>query len=100
MRLLDLLCDQRLERLVLLHKASLPRLGSDLIFRLCEIFKVEIVILNISDVNDNEVEWQQDAEEIFEQLTQQLNAIHQHHDQGLKEQLQAVISQLRRNSKE
>ncbi|MFM7715103.1 MAG: hypothetical protein ACKO7A_21060, partial [Microcystis sp.] len=89
------LCNHRLERLVILHRSSLPRLGSDPIFKLCEIFQVEIVILNSYETIDSETEWQNDAEEIFEQLSQQLKAIHQHQDQELKEQLKAMIAQLR-----
>ena len=87
LRLLDLLCHRRLERLVVLHRVSLSRLGSELIFRLCEIFQVEIIVLNSFEAADSQAEWQKDTEAIFEQLNAQLNTIDQQHNQEIISQL-------------
>jgi len=45
-RLIKLICSHQVERLVLTHKDRLLRLGSDLIFTLCEILGTEVVIIN------------------------------------------------------
>lgn len=48
-RLIKLICSYQVERLVLTHKDRLLRLGSDLIFTLCEVFGTEVVIINRSE---------------------------------------------------
>lgn len=45
-RLIDLILDKKISRLVLTHKDRLLRFGSELIFTLCEIKEVEVVIIN------------------------------------------------------
>ena len=45
-RLIRLIVDSKVERLVLTHKDRLLRFGSELIFSLCEHFGTEIVIIN------------------------------------------------------
>lgn len=94
LRLLDLLCHQKLERIVVCHRSRLLPLGSDLVFILCEIFHVEVVILNNPEVIDTEVEWEQDVEEIVGQLNSQLNIINHHKAPELKQQLQAGVLNL------
>ena len=48
-RLIKLICSYQVERLVLTHKDRLLRLGSDLIFTLCEVFGTEVVFINRSE---------------------------------------------------
>jgi predicted site-specific integrase-resolvase len=43
-------CSYQVDRLVLTHKDRLLRLGSDLIFSLCEIFGTEVIIINSSPI--------------------------------------------------
>ena len=91
LRLLNLLCNQRLRRLVVFHKATLSRLGFDIVFSLCEIFEVEIVILNNAEGADNEAEWQQDVQQIYQHLSHQFNVIQHQRNQEFKQQLQEII---------
>ena len=48
-RLLKLILYKRIRRLVITHKDRLLRFGSELVFTLCEIQKIEIVVLNQGD---------------------------------------------------
>lgn len=48
-RLLDAIIAGQVERLVLTHKDRLLRLGAELVFAVCEIRRVEVVILNQSE---------------------------------------------------
>jgi predicted site-specific integrase-resolvase len=49
-RLLNLILHKRIRRLVITHKDRLsPRFGSELIFTLCEIQKIEIIVINKGD---------------------------------------------------
>jgi predicted site-specific integrase-resolvase len=45
-RLISLILDDRVERLVITHKDRLLRFGSELIFTLCEQFGTQVIILN------------------------------------------------------
>lgn len=53
--LIELICSDQVERLVLVHKDRLLRFGSEIIFKLCNIHDVEVEIINIGDeLNPNE----------------------------------------------
>src|SRR5215213_8343382 len=45
-RLLTLILEQKISRLILTHKDRLLRFGAELIFTLCEIKQVEVIIIN------------------------------------------------------
>ena len=45
-RLLDLILERKIHRLVLTHKDRLLRFGAELVFSLCEARQIEIVIIN------------------------------------------------------
>lgn len=45
-KLIDLICTQRVSRLVLTHKDRLLRFGSPLLFKLCQFFGTEVIILD------------------------------------------------------
>lgn len=53
-RLIDGILDESVGRLVLTHKDRLLRLGSELIFAMCEAKNVEVVILNRSGSSQDE----------------------------------------------
>lgn len=48
-RLLRLICDGQVQRLVLTHKDRLLRFGAELVFRLCKIFATEVILINRSE---------------------------------------------------
>ena len=53
--LIELICSDQIERLVLFHKDRLLRFGSEIIFKLCDIHDVEVEIINVGDeLNPNE----------------------------------------------
>ena len=45
-KLLELILNKKIKRLVLTHKDRLLRFGSELIFTLCEIHHIEVVLIN------------------------------------------------------
>ena len=53
--LIELICLGQIERLVLVHKDRLLRFGSEIIFKLCNIYDVKVEIINVGDeLNPNE----------------------------------------------
>ncbi len=51
-KLLNLIVDKKIKRLVVTHKDRLLRLGAELVFALCAVRKIEIVILNNDEQQD------------------------------------------------
>ncbi len=92
--LLKLICSQQVKRLVLTHKDRLLRLGSDLIFTLCEIFGTEVIIINQIDDAMGEEELNQDLQDIISSFNARLYGGRSHKNRELLEQLQEVTKQL------
>ncbi len=53
-KLLNLILNQQIERLVINHKDRLLRFGSELIFRLCKHYDIEVVLLNKQELDFKE----------------------------------------------
>ncbi len=64
-KLLQNICSEKINRLVLTHKDRLLRFGSELIFSLCEQFGIEVVIMNKSEESRFEDDLVQDVLEII-----------------------------------
>jgi len=64
-RLLEMLLERRVKRVVLTHKDRLLRFGAELVFALCEARNVEVVILNQGVEASFEEELVQDVLEII-----------------------------------
>jgi len=64
-KLLDLILDDRVGRLVLTHKDRLLRLGAELVFAVCEARGVEVVIINTGDDTGFEEDLAADINEII-----------------------------------
>ena len=64
-RLLEMILQRKLRRLVLTHKDRLLRFGAELVFSLCEIQSVEVVIINKGEQPSFEQELAQDVLEII-----------------------------------
>jgi len=64
-RLLDLILEGQITRLVLTHKDRLLRFGSELVFALCEARQVEVVIINKGENFSFEEELAQDVLEMI-----------------------------------
>ena len=64
-KLIDMILEKKISRLVLTHKDRLLRFGAELIFTLCEIKQIEIVVINKGDNTSFEEELAQDMLEII-----------------------------------
>jgi excisionase family DNA binding protein len=65
MRLINLIAEDRVERLVVTHKDRLLRFGSELIFALCELHNAQVIILNARDDTSFEEDLATDVLEII-----------------------------------
>lgn len=89
-RLLELICDQQVERLVLTQKDKLLRLGDDLIFTICEFFGIEVIIVNCSENETIEEDLTQDFEEIVLQLKNRLYGLRNATNARLLEEVEKI----------
>lgn len=64
-RLIDLILERKIKRLVLTHKDRLLRFGSELIFALCEARGIEVLLINQGEDLSFEEELAQDVLEII-----------------------------------
>lgn len=64
-KLIQMICSEKIERLILTHKDRLLRFGSELVFSLCEQFGVEVIIMNRSGDTRFEDDLVQDVLEII-----------------------------------
>ena len=64
-RLLELVLEGKIKRLVLTHKDRLLRFGSELIFAICEAREIEVVMINQGQELSFEEELAQDVLEII-----------------------------------
>jgi putative resolvase len=64
-KLIDYILDEECDRIVITHKDRLLRLGSELIFSLCEHFGIEVVILNRKEDSSFEEDLTKDILEII-----------------------------------
>jgi predicted site-specific integrase-resolvase len=84
-RLIDLILDYHITRLVLTHKDRLLRFGAELIFTLCELRQVEVVIINKSEDTSFEEELASDVLEIITVFSARLYGSRSHKNKKLKE---------------
>ena len=86
-RLINLITDGKVERLVITHKDRLLRFGSELIFSLCEIFGTEVVIINRTEDSSFEEDLAQDVLEIITVFSARLYGSRSHKNKKLVEEL-------------
>lgn len=84
-KLLDLIINRRIKRLVLTHKDRLLRFGAELVFALCEARQVEVVIINQGDEVSFEEELAQDVLEIITVFSARLYGSRSHKNKKLVE---------------
>ena len=89
-RLLDLILDRRISRLVLSHKDRLLRFGAELVFTLCEARQVEVVIINQGEDVSFEEELAQDVLEIITVFSARLYGSRSHKNRKLVEAARAL----------
>ncbi len=65
LRLLNMLIDGEIERLVVTHKDRLLRFGAEMVFAVCEMKNVEVVIINKGTESSFEEDLAKDVLEII-----------------------------------
>lgn len=93
-RIIKLICSNQVDRLVLTHKDRLLRFGSELIFTLCEIFGVEVSIINKSEESTFEEDLSNDVIEIITLFSARLYGIRSHKNKNIVQQLKEVANKL------
>ena len=93
-RLIRLITDNQVERLVLTHKDRLLRFGAELIFSLCEHFGVEVVIINRTEDASFEEDLAKDVLEIITVFSARLYGSRSHQNKRLVEELRDVAQKL------
>jgi len=84
-RLLEMILERRVKRVVLAHKDRLLRFRAELVFALCEAGNVEVVILNQGEETSFEEELVQDVLEIITVFSARLYGSRWHESQKLVE---------------
>jgi len=93
-RLISLITNNQVERLVLTHKDRLLRFGSELIFSLCEIFGTEVVIINRTEDASFEEDLANDVLEIITVFSARLYGSISHKNCKLMEDLRSATREL------
>lgn len=94
-KLIKLICTYQVERLVITHKDRLLRLGSDLIFTLCEVFGTEVIIVNRSEDSTFEEELTQDILDVIDIFSARLYGSRNQKNKQIMEQLKEVAKTLK-----
>ena len=92
-RLLDLILESKIHRLVLTHKDRLLRFGAELIFALCQARQVEVVIINQGDEASFEEELAKDVLEIITVFSARLYGARSHKNKKLVEAAKVLINE-------
>jgi predicted site-specific integrase-resolvase len=91
-RLIRLIIDNQVERLVITHKDRLLRFGSELIFSLCEHFGTEVVIINRTEDSSFEEDLASDVLEIITVFSARLYGSRSHKNRKIVEELKSVAA--------
>lgn len=94
-KLIKLICTNKIERLVISHKDRLLRFGSELIFSLCENFNVEVCIMNKSEHSTFEEDLATDVLEIITVFSARLYGSRSHKNKKIVESLQKVAQEIK-----
>lgn len=94
-RLIKLICSNKIERLVISHKDRLLRFGSELIFSLCENFNVEVCIINKSEHGTFEEDLATDVLEIITVFSARLYGSRSQKNKKIVESLQKVAQEIK-----
>ena len=84
-RLLEMILNRQVKRVVLTHKDRLLRFGAELVFALCEARNVEVVILNQGEESSFEEELVQDVLEIITVFSARMYGSRSHKNEKLVE---------------
>ena len=92
-RLLELLVQGQMSRLVITHKDRLLRFGGEIIFRICELKGIEVVIINKGEQPTFEEELTQDVLEIMTVFCAKLYGRRSHKSKKMAEEIEKIVSE-------
>ncbi len=93
-RLLKLICNQQVQRLVLTNKNKLLGLGSDFVLTLCEFFNTQVVILNSIEEDYVQEEITEDLKGVIDLFRSRIGDSPNQERQELLEELKAIAQNL------
>ena len=93
-QLLKRICYKQIQRIVLTHKDRLLRFGAELVFALCELFGVEVVIINAAKDSTFEEDLTQDVLEIITVFSARLYGARSRKNKDLIESLKDAARKL------
>ncbi len=91
-KLLSMILDGKINRLVLTHKDRLLRFGAELVFAICEEKQVEVVIINQGDEPSFEEELAKDVLEIITVFSVRLYGSRSHKNKKLIEGMKEAVN--------
>ena len=91
-KLIQNICSEKIDRLLLTHNDRLLRFGSELIFSLCEEFGIEVVIMNKSEETRFEDDLVQDVLEIITVFSARLYGARSRKNQKLLQALKQAAT--------
>ena len=94
LQLIKLICNSTIERLIITNKDRLLRFGSEIIFHLCEIYGVEVIILNKSETSSFEEDLTNDVLEIITVFSSRLYGSRSHKNKNILQELTKVANGL------
>jgi len=93
-KLLEMILQKRVKRLVLTHKDRLLRFGAELVFALCEVQGIEIIIIHKGEQPRFEEELAKDVLEIITVFSARLYGSRSHKNKQLMDKLGEVAADL------
>jgi len=90
-KLLSMILDEKINRLVLTHKDRLLRFGAELVFAVCEEKRMEVVIINQGEEPSFEEELAKDVLEIITVFSARLYGARSHRNKRLIEGMKEAV---------
>lgn len=91
-RLLELILEKKITRLVITHKDRLLRFGAELVFALCQAKQIEVVMINQGEEASFEEELAKDVLEIITVFSARLYGARSHKNKKLVEAAKVLIN--------
>ncbi|MCY4553905.1 MAG: IS607 family transposase [Candidatus Poribacteria bacterium] len=92
-RLLELMVEGQMSRLVLTHKDRLLRFGGEIVFRICELKGIEVVIINKDEPPSFEEELTRDVMEIMTVFCAKLYGRGSHKSKKMAQEIENIVSE-------
>ena len=93
LRLLKLMVEGQMSRLVITHKDRLLRFGAEIVFRICELKGIEVVIINKGEQPTFEEELTEDVMEIMTVFCAKLYGRRSHKSKKMAEEIENIVSE-------